>query len=130
MDDYAHTLTVNNCNFAVGSNLLLPIEARTPIEGEAKAVALAAADVFLPPSYLENFGIAGEVRAADAGRLVAPERCAIAVALAQLLDDDEERKRIQRGLAFARREYSTAAIVQRLRALYASLAQSCRERPA
>jgi hypothetical protein len=33
MDDYAHTLTVSNCNFAVGSNLLRPIEARRPPPG-------------------------------------------------------------------------------------------------
>src|ERR1700730_4563666 len=33
MDNYAHTLTVSNCNFAVGSNLLRPIEARTPPPG-------------------------------------------------------------------------------------------------
>jgi glycosyltransferase involved in cell wall biosynthesis len=121
------------------------------IEGQAKAVALAAADVFVLPSYSENFGIAaveamlaglpcilgegvgiaGEVRAAGAARLVAPEPRAIAVALAQLLDDDEERERMgQRALAFARREYSTAAMAQRLMALYASLAHSRRERPA
>jgi glycosyltransferase involved in cell wall biosynthesis len=120
------------------------------IEGEAKAVALAVADVFVLPSYSENFGIAaveamlaglpcilgegvgiaGEVRAAGAGRVVAPEPRAIAVALARLLDDDEERERMgRRALAFARREYSTAAMAQRLMALYA-LVQSRRERPA
>jgi glycosyltransferase involved in cell wall biosynthesis len=115
------------------------------IEGDAKAAAFAAADVFVLPSYSENFGIAaveamlaglpcilgegvgiaGEVRAAAAGCLVAPEPHAIAVALAQLLDDGEERERMgQRALTFARREYSTATMAQRLMALYASLIQS------
>lgn len=121
------------------------------VEGNAKSAVLAAADIFVLPSYSENFGIAaveamlaglpcvlaegvgvaGEAGAAGACRVAALEPCALAEAIAQLLDDDAERERLgQLAGAFARQEYSTEAMARRLIALYASLARSTQERPA
>ncbi len=121
------------------------------VEGDAKSAVLAAADIFVLPSYSENFGIAaveamlagrpciladgvgvaGEAGAAGACRVTAPEPRALAEAIAQLLDDDAERERLgQLAAAFAQREYSTETMARRLIALYASLARARRERPA
>ncbi|MGJ0396987.1 MAG: glycosyltransferase [Methylocystis sp.] len=120
------------------------------IEGDSKAATLAAADMFVLPSYSENFGVAAveamlcglpcilgngvgvaeEAQAAGAVCMVTPEPRAIAATMARLLDDDVERARMgQRALAFAQREYSTAVMARRLIALYASLANSRRGRP-
>jgi glycosyltransferase involved in cell wall biosynthesis len=114
------------------------------VDGEVKTATFAAADVFVLPSYSENFGIApveamlaglpcilgqgvaisSDVKAAGAGYLVAPEAGAIAVALTQMLGDANERERIgKRARNFARREYSTAGMARRMIALYLSLSR-------
>lgn len=121
------------------------------VEGDAKSAVLAAADIFVLPSYSENFGIAAveamlagrpcvladgvgvarKAGAAGACRVAGPEPRALAEAFAQLLDDDAARECIgQRAAAFAQQEYSTAVMARRLIALYASLAPSRGERPA
>lgn len=121
------------------------------VEGDAKSAVLAAADIFVLPSYSENFGIAAveamlagrsciladgvgvarEAAAAAACRVTTPAAPALAEAIVQLLDNDAERESIgRRAAAFAQREYSTAVMAQRLIALYAALARSRRERPA
>lgn len=115
------------------------------VEGEAKAAAFAGADVFVLPSYSENFGIAaveamltgipcilgqgvgiaGEIEAAGAGWVVAPDPSSIATAIALALDDVGNRKRMgERARLFAEREYSTDAMATRLVSLYASLANN------
>lgn len=121
------------------------------VEGDAKAAVLAAADLFVLPSYSENFGIAAveamlaglpciladgvgianEAGAAGACHVTAPEPHALAEAIAQLLDDEAARERIgRRAAAFAQQEFSTEVMAQRLITLYSSLVQSSRERPA
>ena len=117
------------------------------VDGEAKAAALTGADVFVLASYSENFGIAAvEAMLAElpcvfrrwrrhwsrgtegrSGPARAPEPIAIAVALSELLDDCEERKRMgERAKFFAQQEYSTNAMAERLITLYGSLMTAAR----
>ncbi|MDQ3524032.1 MAG: glycosyltransferase [Chloroflexota bacterium] len=114
------------------------------VEGELKASAFAAADVFVLPSYSENFGIAavealgaglpcvlgegvalaGEVEAGGAGLATRPHSDAIAAAIGCLLADDAARARAARAaLALAHARYSPDAMADRLCALYARLAR-------
>ena len=109
------------------------------VEGERKAASFAAADVFVLPSYSENFGIAAaeamyaglpcvlghgvalasDVQRAGAGFSVAPEPAAIAQILERLLGNDALRRNIgAKGKAFAEREYSLQSMAQRLITLY------------
>ena len=104
------------------------------IEGERKAAALAAADLFVLPSFSENFGIAvvealfaglpcvlgkgvaiaEEVQAAGAGLAVEPTPEAIAAGIAQLLDAPKDRNQMaERAEAFATREYSASTMGER-----------------
>lgn len=115
------------------------------VEGEAKADAFASADVFVLPSFSENFGIAAvegmlaglpcilgegigisvEAAAAGAARRVAPAPSEIAAALIDLHDDAAARARMGRAaMAFAQQEYSTNAMAERLTRLYRSIAPS------
>lgn len=126
----------------------LRIERRVVWLGEArgarKAAAFAAADLFVLPSFSENFGvaavealsagapcvlgrgvaIAGNVESAGAGVAVDPSPEAIAAALERLLRDDAARARMT-GLAreLAARDYSTEKMAGRLVELYRSLAR-------
>lgn len=114
------------------------------IEGEQKAAALAAAQVFVLPSFSENFGIAaaealmaglpcvlgkgvaiaGEVAEAGAGVATSPEPEAIAQALREILTDDDRRIEMgRRAAALARERYSLDAMGARLHELYSKIRQ-------
>jgi glycosyltransferase involved in cell wall biosynthesis len=110
------------------------------VEGAGKRAALAAADVFALPSFMENFGIAaaeallagvpcvlGEavaiaaaVEEAGAGIRVRPEALAVGQALAQVLAGGPVLGCAMglRARKFAETAFSTAAMAQRLIALY------------
>jgi glycosyltransferase involved in cell wall biosynthesis len=109
------------------------------VEGPRKSAAFAAADVFVLPSFSENFGIAAveallaglpcvlgegiaiakDVEEAGAGVVTAPEPKAIARALEQLLGDDTLRRDMgARGKAFAECHYSIRAMAEQLVTLY------------
>lgn len=115
------------------------------VDGERKAAAFAAADIFVLPSFSENFGIAvveallaglpcvlgqgvaiaRDVQQAGAGVAVVPEPDPIAAAIGRILADDALRRdMIVRGRAFAEREYSLAAMSERLVALYGDICRS------
>jgi glycosyltransferase involved in cell wall biosynthesis len=110
------------------------------VEGAEKRAALAAADVFALPSFMENFGIAaaeallagvpcvlGEgvaiaaaVEEAGAGIRVRPRAPAVAQALEQVLGGEPALVHAMglRAKALVESEFSTAAMAQRLIALY------------
>jgi glycosyltransferase involved in cell wall biosynthesis len=114
-----------------------------PLHGEAKIGALASADIFVLPSYAENFGIAvveamasclpvivsqdvalaPEIVAADAGLAVAHDGGALARALRRLLDDREDAaRRGENGRRLARARYSLDATSAALLDLYRTVA--------
>ena len=109
------------------------------ISGDEKRAALADADVFVLPSYSENFGIAvaeamaaglpvvvsdhvglhADVTAAGAGFVVPCDSFLVADALARLLSDPEIASASgQRGADLVRRRYSTAAVTTQVIAAY------------
>lgn len=112
------------------------------IEGEQKAAALAAAQVFVLPSFSENFGIAAaealmaglpcvlgkgvaiasEVEEACAGVATSPEPEAIAQALREVMADEVRRIEMgRRAAALARERYSLDAMGTRLHELYSRI---------
>jgi glycosyltransferase involved in cell wall biosynthesis len=115
------------------------------IDGAPKRAALAAADVFVLPSFNENFGlaaieallagvpcvlghgvaVAAEIAQAGAGVAVAPEPTAMAAALERLLAADGSLRQImaERARSLAEREFSSARMAERLIALYADIAK-------
>lgn len=113
------------------------------LDGDMKAGAFAAAQVFVLPSHSENFGIAaaealmaglpcvlgegvaisGEVAAAGAGLSVSTEPQDIARALRELLADETRRAEMgERAAELARERYSLAAMGARLARLYEEIA--------
>jgi glycosyltransferase involved in cell wall biosynthesis len=113
------------------------------LAGAAKAEALADADLFVLPSYSENFGIAvaeamasglpvvvtdqvalhTDVTAAGAGLVVPCEADALSGALNQLLGDSGERRAMgDRGRRLAADRYSSDAVTRRLIQLYDEIA--------
>ncbi len=109
------------------------------LEGNDKLAALAAADLFVLPSYSENFGIAvvealaaglpvlitdqvaihREVAQAGAGRVVPCDSDALAGALAALLDDAGARQAMgARGRALAAERFSLEEMTSGLVGLY------------
>jgi glycosyltransferase involved in cell wall biosynthesis len=109
------------------------------VEGPRMAAAFAVADIFVLPSFSENFGIAAveallaglpcvlgqgvaiaeDVEKAGAGVVTAPEPKAIARAVERLLGDDALRHDMgAKGRAFAQSQHSTRAMAEQLIALY------------
>ena len=107
--------------------------------GEVKAAALAEAELFVLPSYSENFGIAvveamgaglpvvisnkvniwREVEQAGAGLVVNTEPAAVAAAIMRLLDDRVLANRIgERGARLAREHFSWEVAGPQLVELY------------
>jgi glycosyltransferase involved in cell wall biosynthesis len=113
------------------------------VDGSRKKEAFAAADVFVLPSFMENFGIAAveallagvpcvlgegvaiarEVERAGAGIVVSPAPLAVMRALESILQTGacERREMVLRAKHFAEREFSVQGMAQRLVALYESI---------
>lgn len=112
------------------------------IDGKLKASALAGAELFILPSYSENFGIAAaeglmaglpcvlgqgvaiaaEVAAAGAGLAISPDPASIAAGLQQVLSD--EPARVEMGIAalrLAQERFSAKAMGSNLVALYSEI---------
>lgn len=109
------------------------------VTGNRKSAAFAAADLFVLPSFSENFGIAvvealyagvpcvlgegvaiaGDVQASGAGLAVPAEPAALAAAMEKILSDRTVRNEMgARGKALALREYSLEVMARRLVDLY------------
>lgn len=109
------------------------------LTGQAKLAALAAADLFVLPSYSENFGIAvveamaaglpvvisdqvgiyHEVSKGNAGLVVPCQVEAVGMALQQLIGDSSQRQRLgNNGKQLVEQLFSQAAMKQRLLAMY------------
>ncbi len=112
------------------------------LSGPAKAAALAGADVFVLPSYSENFGIAvieamalgvpviltdqvgicREVAASNAGLVTPAQVDPLRSALVRLLTDDAARAAIGRnGAALAQAQFSPAVVLKKLTEAYDSV---------
>jgi glycosyltransferase involved in cell wall biosynthesis len=112
------------------------------LQGQEKTEAMAGSDVFVLPSYSENFGVAvveamslklpvivtdqvgihQEVAAHQAGLVARCEVQSLASVLGQLADDPAGRAEMgRRGAALARTEYSLEAVCARLLGLYRSI---------
>ena len=112
------------------------------LQGAMKSAAFAQAEMFVLPSYSENFGIAAaealhcglpvvlgagvalaaQVAAAGAGFAVAPEATAIAAAIRRLHDEPALRTQMAAQAArLAAEEYSSATMGARLRDLYETI---------
>jgi glycosyltransferase involved in cell wall biosynthesis len=112
------------------------------LDGDAKSAALAAADVFVLPSFTENFGVAAaealaaglpcvlshgvaiaqEVAQAGAGLAVSPDAPALAEALRHIMAPDSPRARMSANARrLAAERYSPAAMGRQLRQLYTDL---------
>jgi glycosyltransferase involved in cell wall biosynthesis len=115
------------------------------LQGAIKAAAFARAEMFVLPSYSENFGIAAaealhcglpvvlgagvavaaQVEAAGAGFAVAPDPEAIARAISGYFTDSSLRQDAShRAQRFAAREFSVATMGSRLVSLYRSIIPS------
>jgi glycosyltransferase involved in cell wall biosynthesis len=109
------------------------------VEGQAKALAFAAADVFVLPSYSENFGIAAaealaaglpcvlgegvaianDVVGAGAGIAVATDAASIALGLRRIIADHESLPALSaNAVRLARERYSIEAMGANLKQLY------------
>lgn len=112
------------------------------VAGAAKAEAFRTADIFVLPSFSENFGIAaaeamaaglpsvlssgiaisGEAERAGAAISVAPDSAAVAEAIGGLLDDAPRRRAMsEAAVAHVRRNYSCTVMADRLTSLYSRI---------
>lgn len=112
------------------------------VQGEAKAAVFEQADVFVLPSFSENFGIAAaealaaglpcvlgegvaiasDVVQAGAGVAVTPDARAIARGLRLIIDDDATRAAMSaKAMRLAQERYSTGAMGSRLKQLYTDI---------
>jgi glycosyltransferase involved in cell wall biosynthesis len=133
LERLAQTLGIKECVVWLGH-----------VNGTRKAAALAVSDLFVLPSFSENFGlaaaealltglpcvlsrgvaIAAQVESSGAGLVVEPEPEAIARAVERLLSDENLRRKMgESGRQLAQREYSAATMAARLVALYQSVAK-------
>jgi glycosyltransferase involved in cell wall biosynthesis len=115
------------------------------VEGAQKAAAFAAADLFVLPSFSENFGIAAveamlagvpcvlsrgvaiasDAVAGGAAVVAEPEATALANAMCDTLRNETARKAMgERARAFALINYSSCAMAHRLIELYDAIALS------
>jgi glycosyltransferase involved in cell wall biosynthesis len=120
----------------VGERVSLP----GPLEGAAKRAAFAAAELFVLPSYTENFGMA-VVEALAAGcpvaisdavqiwrevetaaAVFAAEPAALVRALAEVLDDPARRAALAHAAPGAAAQFDWAQVAPRLEAVYAEMA--------
>ena len=120
------------------------------VEGAQKRSAFATADVFVLPSFSENFGIAAveaqlagvpcvlgkgvavatEVEKAGGGLAITPEPAPMARALERVLGDDGLRRKMgAQATEFANREYSTQTMTRRLLALYQEIVDNSKTSP-
>ena len=117
--------------------------------GAAKLAALHGADVFVLPSYSENFGVTvveamasglpvvisdrvniwREIAAARAGLVVPPDPGAISRALATVLDDPDREAMAERGRRLVSERFSWTAAGERMLDVYREIVSS-REVPA
>jgi glycosyltransferase involved in cell wall biosynthesis len=114
------------------------------VEGQAKALAFAAADVFVLPSYSENFGIAAaealaaglpcvlgegvaianDVVGAGAGIAVATDAASIAQGLRRIIADHETLPALSaNAVRLARERFSIEAMGANLKQLYEKILQ-------
>jgi glycosyltransferase involved in cell wall biosynthesis len=111
------------------------------LEGEFKQAAMAEADMFVLPSYSENFGVAAveamaaglpvivsdhvgihrEIAAASAGLVTPCQAEALAAALQRLLENPGLRSEVGRNGMVLAQSYSPAKIGERLIELYSNI---------
>jgi glycosyltransferase involved in cell wall biosynthesis len=111
------------------------------LEGDAKKAAMAEADIFVLPSYSENFGVAAvealaaglpvivsdhvgihrEIAAAHAGLVVPCQEEPLARALVQLLNAPALRSELARNGRTLAQSFSPASIGERLIELYSDI---------
>jgi glycosyltransferase involved in cell wall biosynthesis len=113
------------------------------LQGDAKRAAFADADVFVLPSWSENFGIAvveamaagcpvvvtdqvaihGDISRAGAGYVVPCQPAAIAAAIARVLGDASARAVMgSKGRCLTQTQYSLGAVTGKLVAAYRQIA--------
>lgn len=109
------------------------------VEGDQKAAAFAIAEIFVLPSYSENFGIAAaeamlaglpcvlspgiaithEAHRAGAAEVGGPDPASVKIALERLIENAPLRRlQGERARSFAHERYSVAIMTQRLIGLY------------
>jgi glycosyltransferase involved in cell wall biosynthesis len=127
---YAKRVEAMVDRYGIGSHVMLP----GMIQGQKKLALLRRADIFILPSYSENFGIVvaealacgtpvitttgtpwQELQEVDAGRWVLPSRPELAQALRELLDMSQSQREAmgQRGRTLVEQNYMWDAIVQK-----------------
>ncbi len=139
--------TVRLKDLAERLNIVRSVVWAGSVEGQVKRSALACADLFVLPSFSENFGIAAaealfsglpcvlshgvaiaaEVAAAEAGLAINPSSGELAKGIRYYLDDDDARLAAgTNAKRLAEEKYSAAAMGERLVQLYRDTAQPSR----